>query len=274
MPEVLETPNRLKVNRLEALCIFLRRMAYPCRLSDVGELFGRHPSDVSLIFKTVLNNIHEMHSQRLLSLDHPWLDVAALSESVVAKGSPLPRCFGFIDGTVRPIARPSENQKECYNGHKRVHALKFQAVTLPNGIIGHLFGPLSGRRHDSALLSESGLMPELQRVAPEYYIYGDQAYPLRRQLIAPFRGAVLTENQENFNHQMGKLRMCVEWSFGKIIQYFSFLDYKKNQKLFLQPVAKHYLVGGLLTNCHTCLYGSVTTSYFDCPPPSLEDYLY
>ena len=35
----------------------------------------------------------------------------------------------------------SHENKE-YNGHKRVHALKFQAVALPNGLIGQLFGPV------------------------------------------------------------------------------------------------------------------------------------
>ena len=50
--------------------------------------------------------------------------------------------FGFVDGTVRPICRTGENQRLVYNGHKRVHALKFQAVALPNGLIGHLFGPV------------------------------------------------------------------------------------------------------------------------------------
>ena len=29
-----------------------------------------------------------------------------------------------------------------YNGHKRVHALKFQCVALPNGLNGNLFGPV------------------------------------------------------------------------------------------------------------------------------------
>ncbi|KAL9977147.1 hypothetical protein ACROYT_G014520 [Oculina patagonica] len=33
-----------------------------------------------------------------------------------------------MDGTVRPIARPGERQRVLYNGHKRVHALKFQSV--------------------------------------------------------------------------------------------------------------------------------------------------
>ena len=39
-------------------------------------------------------------------------------------------CFGFVDGTVRPICRPGEHQRLVYNRHKRVHALKFQAVAL------------------------------------------------------------------------------------------------------------------------------------------------
>ena len=44
-------------------------------------------------------------------------------------------CFGFIDGTVRPIARPTQNQREVFSGHERCQAIKFQAVTLPNGLM-------------------------------------------------------------------------------------------------------------------------------------------
>lgn len=41
-----------------------------------------------------------------------------------------------------PISQPVENQRIVYNGHKRVHALKFQSVVLPNGLVGHLYGPV------------------------------------------------------------------------------------------------------------------------------------
>ena len=51
-------------------------------------------------------------------------------------------CFGFVDGTVRPIARPGEHQRVMYNRHKRVHALKFQSLALPNGLIGNPHGPV------------------------------------------------------------------------------------------------------------------------------------
>ena len=47
-----------------------------------------------------------------------------------AKGAALENWFGFVDGTVGPIARPDENQIVVYNGHKRVHALKFQSLVI------------------------------------------------------------------------------------------------------------------------------------------------
>ena len=56
------------------------------------------------------------------------------------KEPPLDNCFGFVDGTVRPISRPDERQRIVYNGHKRVHALKYQSLSLLNGLIGNLYG--------------------------------------------------------------------------------------------------------------------------------------
>ena len=33
-------------------------------------------------------------------------------------------------------------QRIVYNGHKRVHGLKFQSVALPNGLIANMYGPV------------------------------------------------------------------------------------------------------------------------------------
>ena len=59
--------------------------------------------------------------------------------------------FGFVDGTVRPISKPGDMQRIVYNGHKRVHALKFQSVALPNGLIANMFGAV-GKCHLTILL--------------------------------------------------------------------------------------------------------------------------
>ena len=58
---------------------------------------------------------------------------------------------------------PELNQRALYNGYKRVHSIKFQSVALPNGLVGHLYGPVEGRGHDSNMLDSSGLLQQLQR---------------------------------------------------------------------------------------------------------------
>ena len=113
------------------------------------------------------------------------------------EGAPLENCWGFIDGTVRPLCKPDQNQRILYNGHKRVHGIKFQSVVAPSVLIASLFGPVEGRRHDSVLLADSGLLEELLQYsfAPDgtpLCVYGDSAYPLRVDLQGPFKGANLT----------------------------------------------------------------------------------
>ena len=151
-------------------------------------------------------------------------------------------------------------------------------MVTPNGLICHLFGPLEGRRHDAFMLRESGLLQELERKMNKangdpYVIYGDPAYPVRRHIQAPFRGAQLTPAEQIFIEAMSAVRTSVEWGYGKIVRYFAFLDFSKNLKVLLQPVGKLYVVAALLANCHTCLYGSQTSQFFDLDPPELETYL-
>ena len=70
----------------------------------------------------------------------------------------------------------------------------------------------------------------------EMCIYGDPAYPLRTHLQCPFRNGVLTRQMEEFNASMSSVRTSVEWLFGDLINYFKFLDYKKNLKIGLSHV--------------------------------------
>ena len=82
-------------------------------------------------------------------------------------------------------------QRVVYNGHKRVHRLKFQSVALPNGLIGNLYGPVEGRRQDVGMLKDTGLLNDLPRVGfntrgDALCLYGDTAYPLRPNLMRPY----------------------------------------------------------------------------------------
>lgn len=86
-------------------------------------------------------------------------------------------------------------------------------------------------------------------------------------------GVNLSEEETLFNQSMSSVRQCVEWGFGKVVANFGFMDFKKNQKVLLQPLGRMYTVAALMTNCHTCLYGSQTGMFFGLEAPELNDYL-
>ena len=106
LPEQIVVVNRCTSTRLDAMCMVLRRFAYPNRLCDLERLFSRPTSTLSMIINKTIGLIWASHRHRLTSLNVPWLQPAQLQEYadvVHAKGAPLTNCFGFIDGTVRPI---------------------------------------------------------------------------------------------------------------------------------------------------------------------------
>lgn len=100
---------------------------------------------------------------------------------------------------------------------------------------------MEGKRHDSGMLRESNL---LQRLIPNSIgfnnrilcIYRDPAYPLRQRLQAPFLNGILTPQQAVYNKSMSQVRVSVEWLFRDIIDWFKFLDFKKNLKIGLSPI--------------------------------------
>jgi len=103
-------------------------------------------------------------------------------------------------------------------------------------------------------------------------LYGDPAYPLRVHLQGLLRFGVLTIQMKAYNTAMSAVRSSVEWLFGDIINYFKFLDFKKNLKLGLSSIGKMYIVSALFQNALTCLYSNETSSFFDLHPPTLEEY--
>ena len=86
----------------------------------------------------------------------------------------------------------------------------------------NLFGPVEGKRHDCAILAISGLVQTLQRYfhGPNeevLWIFGDPAYLLRRNLLGPYNGAQLTQEQTDSNSSMSKVRVTVESMFGMVL---------------------------------------------------------
>ncbi|KXS10046.1 hypothetical protein M427DRAFT_104438, partial [Gonapodya prolifera JEL478] len=105
-------------------------------------------------------------------------------------------------------------------------------------------------------------------------IYGDPAYlPGNGHLAGPWKLAHLSAVQQEYNSRNIAMRMSIEWAWEKLATLFVFLNYYRNLKVELSPVGLHYSIGILLTNTHTCLYGSETGVRFGLTPPMLKEYL-
>ena len=128
MPDSFMFYQRTISSGMEVLCILLRRLSYPCRFSDIIPRFGQPVPVLSMVSNQVLDYIYDTQDHRMTQWNHQVLSQPLLqlySDTIAAQGSALDNCLGFVDGTVRPISRPAKHQRAVYNGHKRVHALKF-----------------------------------------------------------------------------------------------------------------------------------------------------
>lgn len=281
IPDECASQSRLRFTGLEGLCLLLARLASPGKLSHLVDVFARDRTAISRIFTWMINFIFYSQNTRIELLDHLWINQQRLetyAEHTTMFGSPLVNIVGFIDGTARPICRPIAQQQDYYSGHKKQHCLKYQAVTFPDGIIGRLDGPWQGHRHDAFMLHASRVLFDIRhRWINEdgsfFRLYGDKGYSHTKFIAAPYKGQV-TRAQRRFNERLNNLRRHVEFGFGKVLNLFPFYDYHKKSKILLQPVHKTYVVAAILTNCHTCLYGSQTSIELECaPPPELDVYL-
>ena len=124
-------------------CPSQTELSQPVRWSCGVVWQGGGVAEIGIIFNCMLKELHGRWGSLLYGVDGqaPWLtpERFALYRERLKEFAPTDTIFGFIDGTVRPICRPGHHQKVVYNGHKRTHALKYQAIMTPDGMVSHLF---------------------------------------------------------------------------------------------------------------------------------------
>ena len=50
---------------IEGICILIKRLVFPCQLTDIISIFGRNPAKISLTFKYVLDSTCSQRSHRV-----------------------------------------------------------------------------------------------------------------------------------------------------------------------------------------------------------------
>lgn len=106
IPPFIRTDCGFVVTGREALCVLLYRMAFPTRLKDMRLVFGMSESRICETFNWMLHFL-DFKWGFLLSLNVERVQPRLLefAKAIYDSGAPLTRCWGFIDKTVRGIAR-------------------------------------------------------------------------------------------------------------------------------------------------------------------------
>ena len=82
---------------------------------DVVPRFGPNPTELCLIFNSVLDFLYWTHQHRLQNWNmNPFLQPERLhtyAETIHQHGAPLQNCLGFVDGIVLSIAIVQGTQK-------------------------------------------------------------------------------------------------------------------------------------------------------------------
>jgi nuclease HARBI1 len=200
-------------------------------------------------------------------------------------------CFAIVDGKRFAICRPSgagNQQAGAYNNYYGCHNLGYQGIVGPNGMFLQFSGPNAGAGNDLDMLRSSDALNMIQRAIEErglendrFDILADKIYPqVHANGVVSLRQDrfILGEEDVAEDAAASSIRTSVEHSFSKMVNLFPFLDYKKGLKMNERAIGRFFTVGALLTNLHTCLYGSQVCDQFSTAndiilPPSLEAYM-
>lgn len=134
IPDTISCSQRCVCDGIEGICMLLKCLSYPCRYGDVIIRFPKPMIVLSMVTNQMIDYVYNIHGYKVLQWNCQVLSPSNLQtfdDAITVKGALLPKCFGFIDGTVRPISRPGEQQRILCNGHKRVHALKSGSLLCP-----------------------------------------------------------------------------------------------------------------------------------------------
>lgn len=160
-------------------------------------------------------------------------------------------------------------QEVWFTGWKKFHGMKWQTITLANGMdFHHVWGPLSVKWPDAVSLVRSNIYElmrqKLRAVGIPFKIFGDSAF---------WPNDYMSTMDDIPGRGLSSVRETVEWSYKDVKMLWKYCDYKHVLQMRKQPVAKIMFVCMLMRNAYVTMNACQTAEFLDMMPPSLEDWL-
>ena len=286
-PELVTLANRITLTGEEVFLRFLYEFVSGDNQHRIGaNVFGAGQPLQSRAFTWVVDYIHSEWSFLIMNNLDWWFRNGFCAKSAAAIG----RKIGIADNLVAwfldcnclethvmgggPVGdgvnapRWDETiQRSFYNAWKARHGLKHQTLDNAYGITVDIYGPLSLRRNDLALLRQSELRERLAAHQPvngvQYIAMGDSIYKKSHHITSYHKAIDLIEDYVNWNVLMKQVRISIEWNYGGTAAMFKYLQNKTKLTLLTEArTSKVYIVATLLRNIHCMYYGSQTSNYF------------
>ena len=229
--------NRESIGSDERLALTLRYLSS-----------GDSPRSLSFSYRVSLTSAHRIISETCLSI---WKVLLQL-KYVNAPSSPndwmrianeferlwnFPNCCGAIDGKHIRIQAPPGSGSLYYN-YKKWHSIVLLAVVSADYCFTLVDIGDNGRHSDGGVFQSSEIgvgmlnnslgFPDSRpltgssTVAPFLFV-GDEAFPLMKNMMRPYPGKFLPENQQIYNYRLSRARRVVENAFGIAASRFRIL---------------------------------------------------
>ena len=301
IPHRVVTSNGLVCSGEYAMALMLYRLHYPSTLAMLQTPFGRTYDQLSRIFNKTIDIVYTLHHRKVrgnLSWYRDRFDM--YRDAISAKIASLPiwinthpgnvpvevnNVFAFLDGHAREICRPhghNNAQNAFWNGYYHMHLILWIGLSFPDGMIV-LDGPVVGGETDATQWRDSELRDDLAFIMnwrvnnglDRLKAYADKIYHTDLLVTAAYsrRNGHLWGWMHRINLIMSRVRVAVEWSFGALVEKWKLVQYFRGHLLQRSPVAKQFIVAGLLLNSFICLNGGQHSMYYgNLMPPTLDEY--
>ena len=205
----------------------LRFVGLGSTIPDLADLYGMSTSSARRVINMFLDSVDYNTACAELQVELPdpndidaLKDLAGRWSSVSTVYGLLNHNLGCIDGWLPRTEMPGDvsNQNDYFSGHYQCFGLNVQALCDPDLLFLYVSVAAPGKVNDiRAFRRCDGLLDWLEALPPEFYIIGDNAYPLSRRVLIPFSGSEYYEEaNRTYNYYLSQMRIRIEMTFGRL----------------------------------------------------------